>query len=75
MKKTLLLSLATLCIGCGSTLPVCDEALKTRINSRNAQGEQKALLESKALGLEEACAQENARAFENLKDANQRNRR
>jgi hypothetical protein len=48
--------------------------MRTRMDSRNATGEQKAMLESKALGLEEACAQERGRRFEQSKDFNQRNR-
>ncbi len=76
MKRTLLLPILLASLNCSSSLTICDQALKTRLDSRKATGEQKDILESKAAGLEQACEQERARQFEQMKKNNERvNRR
>lgn len=53
-------------------MPLCDKALKIRIESRSAVGEKRAMLENEAAGLEEACARERAQSYEHFKSDQQR---
>lgn len=58
MIKLVLPVLICLSVNCASTITVCDEAARIRAEARKMIGEQRAMLESKALGLEEACSKE-----------------
>lgn len=70
MKTIMIVTLAALCLGCAASIPICDEALKTRKEANSASGEQKAVLESKAAGLEDACARERERSYEQFRNMN-----
>lgn len=75
MRKILLFCFCCVSINCSSSLPLCDKALKIRIESRSAVGEKRAMLENEAAGLEDACANERAQSYEHFKADQQRNRR
>lgn len=72
MKKIILSIIFFASLNCSSSLTICDQALKARLDSRKATGEQRDILESKAAGLEQACEQERARQFEQMKKDNER---
>lgn len=72
MKRIFLSTILLASLNCSSSLTICDQALKARLDSRKVTGEQKDILESKAAGLEQACEQERARQFEQMKKNNER---
>lgn len=73
MKRIFLFCICCFYFNCSSTLPVCDKAIQLRIESRNAVGEKKLMLENEVAGLEEACARERANSYEQFKSTQQRN--
>jgi PBP1b-binding outer membrane lipoprotein LpoB len=76
MTRLLLIAvLALIFTGCASSLTVCDQALKARKEANRAPLEQKATLDAKAAGLEDACARERAQSVQQQKDWNEQNRR
>lgn len=75
MKTLAISALLAFCIGCASTIPVCDEALKVRQQANHATGEERAMLESKAAGLESACANERERSYEQFRRMNSNGRK
>ena len=74
MNLKLLLCIAIICFlfGCASNPQVCVEALKLREQAENAPPEEKAILEAKALGLEDACAREREKLWQKNREQKQR---
>ena len=65
------ISLISLLLGCASNPQVCVEALKLREQAENAPPEEKAILEAKALGLEDACAREREKLWQKNREQKQ----
>lgn len=74
MSVRILFNLLLICLllGCSSNPQVCGEALKLREQAKNAPPEERAILEAKALGLEEACAREREKLWQKNREQNQR---
>jgi hypothetical protein len=76
MIRLLIIVVATIVLaGCVSGLTTCDRALQARKEANRAPIEQKAELDAKAAGLENACAREREQSVQQQKDWNEQNRR
>lgn len=67
MRAIILISLL-LIAGCATTRTSCDQAFAMRKKASRAIGQEKALLEAKAAGLEEACARDRQSLNETLEN-------
>lgn len=71
-KLLLYTVLISLLLGCTSTPRVCIEAIELRELAKNAPPEEKAILEAKARGLEDACAREREKLWQKEREQKQR---
>lgn len=72
LRTILCIVIAYALFGCASNPQVCVEALKLREQAKNAPPEEKAILEAKALGLEDACAREREKLWQKDREQKQR---
>ena len=71
-KLLLYTVLISLLLGCASNPQVCIEAINLREQAKNAPLEEKAILEAKARGLEDACARERENLWQKDQERKQR---
>lgn len=62
----------SLLLGCASTPQVCIEAIELREQAMNAPPKEKAILEAKARGLEDACAREREKLWQEERERKKR---
>lgn len=59
-------------MGCASIPQVCIEAIELREQAKNAPPKERAILEAKARGLEDACAREREKLWQKERERKQR---
>ena len=72
IKFLLYISIISLLLSCASTPQVCIEAIELREQAKNAPPKEKAILEAKTRGLEDACAREREKLWQKERERKQR---